>query len=908
MTSSIPGNPQASGHSCYLRVALTVLVLLSHGWSIWGGDAAEVGLRPGHHGHVGEPHGRSLASLEVANVSTADEFVAAFVDPAVELIRLTSSVVDVPRSAWDPYRPVILTRNLSIEGNTTDLIDWPTLQMNRVVAVITLANGIVLHFRNMLLDGVIATNPTPDQGFIIMAPTPPGPPGLINVGPAAFILPACFPARLQKAMVESTPRPSLLPGNQTAIPSLPQDGCVNRTDAPPMRRCYPSRGMLVDLASDGISGDPATYGQKTNFVVWMHGVLGMCQEMASEACLETRSAFLCYLEMVNKARPGTSALAPQTSEDQRQQQQLSTPGTGAGDHQSAATEPGSVVEGATEGSAATGPHGGSSGDGRRNVIIVACAVSAGVAVLAVLLGLAVWARRRRRRRQCGEGTGGISDVSADGIIINGLSDVRQQAIAGQRGIEGMLSINGGPGTHHGRCDNDGTAAELVGVAVSAVKHPLPCITLAMSDDKDSKTCRAASPTVVVTPYTDRRASLELHLRVVERTALHAGDKGYTGEEGGSVYVDADSGAGGNGGGNSDGHGSGEDSGGGNGPESGRQGTDVHYYSATGGSDDKDDGEGTDIDGKVGSSMPTVLELLPVIRGRGAFGRVVEGLYRGQRVAVKLLLSEGEGGATPEEVFTKSFAQEVQILGRCRHPNVVRLLAACVDGPRRCLVMELMETSLERLIHCGPPIMPLPKVLHIGICIANALAYLHPTITHRDLKPANVLINNPSSDQPIVKLSDFGTSRLRLTVAPTADPEAGTPAYMAPECFDLSNNRILHHADMYSLGVLLWEMLTGIRPWQGQGLMDIAIRVTWNRDRLPLEALPSSRCPQKLSRLLYSCWDADPVRRPAAAEAAKILTIMLQQMERENGRAYTTGGVGVHDGTTEQAQPCAAGEG
>ncbi|GIL78046.1 hypothetical protein Vretimale_7405 [Volvox reticuliferus] len=170
------------------RVAQILLVLLLHGWSSWGGDAVEFGPWPGHRGDVGEPHGRLLASFTVANVTTADEFVAAFVDPAVKLIRLTSSVVDVPISAWDPYRPVILTRNLSVEGCTTVTADWPTLQMNRAVAVITMSNGVFLSFRNMLMDGVLSRNPTPDQGFTMMAPTPPGPPAAIYFGPGAFIL------------------------------------------------------------------------------------------------------------------------------------------------------------------------------------------------------------------------------------------------------------------------------------------------------------------------------------------------------------------------------------------------------------------------------------------------------------------------------------------------------------------------------------------------------------------------------------------------------------------------------------------------------------------------------------------------------------------------------------------------
>ncbi|EFJ39405.1 hypothetical protein VOLCADRAFT_101017 [Volvox carteri f. nagariensis] len=118
-------------------------------------------------------------------------------------------------------------------------------------------------------------------------------------------------------------------------------------------------------------------------------------------------------------------------------------------------------------------------------------------------------------------------------------------------------------------------------------------------------------------------------------------------------------------------------------------------------------------GSAGGAPPctgsNVVELSSVVRGKGTFGRVVEGTYRGQRVSVKLLASNGPWGC-PIEAFASSFAQEVQVLSRCYHPNVVRLLAACVESPRLCLVLELMETSLDCLMYGDPtaPPMPLPK--------------------------------------------------------------------------------------------------------------------------------------------------------------------------------------------------------
>ncbi|PNH10501.1 Serine/threonine-protein kinase HT1 [Tetrabaena socialis] len=140
-----------------------------------------------------------------------------------------------------------------------------------------------------------------------------------------------------------------------------------------------------------------------------------------------------------------------------------------------------------------------------------------------------------------------------------------------------------------------------------------------------------------------------------------------------------------------------------------------------------------------------------------------------------------------EHLQASFAQELEVLGRCQHPNILHMLAVCLTPPRPCLVME---------------------VLHIASEIALGLAYLHPTILHRDLKPANVLINDPWGERPIVKLSDI-----------------------------------------YSYGVLLWEMLAGIRPWEGIGA---------------------------LCQLLEECWDKDPERRPAAAEVAKRVMLVQQR--------------------------------
>ncbi|KAG2485568.1 hypothetical protein HYH03_015732 [Edaphochlamys debaryana] len=283
----------------------------------------------------------------------------------------------------------------------------------------------------------------------------------------------------------------------------------------------------------------------------------------------------------------------------------------------------------------------------------------------------------------------------------------------------------------------------------------------------------------------------------------------------------------------------------------------------------------------GAVDDNVVRLLPEVLGKGACGRVRKGLYRGQYVAVKQLLGEHDlAAATNAKALAATFNQELEVLARCEHPCIVRLLAACV---KPFVVLEMLETSLDKLLYgSGAGLLPMPLVLHIGLEVARGLEYLHPTVTHRDLKPANVLINDPWGPKPVVKLTDFGLARLRETVMHTTNPEAGTPAYMAPECFDIGNDVITHKADMYALGVLLWEMLAGSLPWRGKGIVEVAYSVSMLSQRLPMPPAgldsPPERWPRKIVRLIQQCWDSDPDRRPAAAEAVKWLALEQQREE------------------------------
>ncbi|KAG2483788.1 hypothetical protein HYH03_017383 [Edaphochlamys debaryana] len=238
------------------------------------------------------------------------------------------------------------------------------------------------------------------------------------------------------------------------------------------------------------------------------------------------------------------------------------------------------------------------------------------------------------------------------------------------------------------------------------------------------------------------------------------------------------------------------------------------------------------------------------------------------------LEEDEGQGLPTFLHEpyENLAQEgveVEVLGRCKHPNVVELLAACLTPPRCALVMELCDTSLERLMYGSPGnLLPMDTVFDVANDVARGLHYLHPTIVHRDLKPGNVLINkSPAGRRVTAKLA---------------------PAYMAPELFDINNFAVSHKADVFSFGVLLWAMLSGQEPWKGTNCIQVAHAVLLLQKRLPYSSIPPARRHPRLMSLISSCWDHDPRRRPAAADVLKLL-FLAQEEHQLAEKAAADGG-------------------
>jgi len=204
-----------------------------------------------------------------------------------------------------------------------------------------------------------------------------------------------------------------------------------------------------------------------------------------------------------------------------------------------------------------------------------------------------------------------------------------------------------------------------------------------------------------------------------------------------------------------------------------------------------------------------------------------------------------------ESETHEFMKEAFILRQLRHPNVLQVLGASMDPA--CIVTEFMPRgNLFNIIHDKNIDLQWSMVRKITLDICKGMSYLHgctPPLIHRDLKPHNLLVD----DNWRVKVCDFGLSKF---VEPQHEMTAcGTPAYAAPEV--LRNSVYSTSADVYSFGIVFWELLTRETLYPGMPPFQIIFAVGTQKSR---PNIPSS-VPAHLASLIQDCWDEDPENRP-----------------------------------------------
>jgi serine/threonine-protein kinase len=250
-------------------------------------------------------------------------------------------------------------------------------------------------------------------------------------------------------------------------------------------------------------------------------------------------------------------------------------------------------------------------------------------------------------------------------------------------------------------------------------------------------------------------------------------------------------------------------------------------------------------------------------GRGAMGIVYKAKdpMLERTVAIKTInLTMDKDGA---EMYEKRFYQEARAAGGLNHPNIVTIYDIGRSESLCYMAMECIEgAELRTLLLPGKP-LPVAKALSIAAQVAEGLAYAHERgVVHRDIKPANIMVpeNGP------VKITDFGIARMRSSNVQTqTGMMMGSPKYMSPE--QVIGKRADHRADIFSLGVILYEMLTGAAPFTGESVNAVMYQIVNFVPPAPSAINPASppALDQIVARMLAKAVDE---RAQSAAEIAR----------------------------------------
>ena len=268
-------------------------------------------------------------------------------------------------------------------------------------------------------------------------------------------------------------------------------------------------------------------------------------------------------------------------------------------------------------------------------------------------------------------------------------------------------------------------------------------------------------------------------------------------------------------------------------------------------------------------------------GEGGMGEVylAEDTDLDRKVALKLLPEE----MARDPARLERFRREAKAVAALNHPNIVTIYSIEESEGRRFLTMELVDgESLDRVIPAEG--LPLAKIFDIAVPIAAALTAAHDRgIVHRDLKPANIMVNPDGQ----VKILDFGLAKLTRDATLPAEDAAteavltgegavmGTAPYMSPE--QLQGEAVDHRTDIFSLGILLYEMTTGRRPFQGRSSIALASAILKDSPAMVTEV--RTDLPRHLGRIIGHCLEKEPRRRfQSALDVRNELDSLSEEVE------------------------------
>jgi eukaryotic-like serine/threonine-protein kinase len=249
-------------------------------------------------------------------------------------------------------------------------------------------------------------------------------------------------------------------------------------------------------------------------------------------------------------------------------------------------------------------------------------------------------------------------------------------------------------------------------------------------------------------------------------------------------------------------------------------------------------------------------------GEGATGKVYLALdtFTGGDVALKVLDSNATMDADDGGIAREQFMNEASLVGHLQHPHIVNILEAVMAEDEAYLAMEYVPGgSLARYTR-PDALLSIDDIIQIGFKSCGALDYaFRQGIVHRDIKPANLMVVQGTN----IKVADFGAALLKQAQANEGEL-VGTPAYMSPEQID--GARLSQHSDMFAMGVVLYELLTGQRPFNADSLKQLFRAIAEHDPAAPSTLRPS--IPSKLDPVILRMLSKNPEDRyPTWADLA-----------------------------------------
>lgn len=322
------------------------------------------------------------------------------------------------------------------------------------------------------------------------------------------------------------------------------------------------------------------------------------------------------------------------------------------------------------------------------------------------------------------------------------------------------------------------------------------------------------------------------------------------------------------------------------------------------SDDADHGVLTapGFDPLLGTTLDGRFKVVEPI-GAGGMGRVYRGMQLPMNRPVAIKVLDRNYGAGRDESFRQRFLFEAELTAKLRHPNTVTVIDfGCTKFGVFYIAMEYLEGDTLSDVLIAEGALPWRRALNIGQQVARSLREAHALgVVHRDLKPGNIFLLDHGDDQDQVKVLDFGLVKSFVTpqeVEGRAVTEQGmlmgSPPYMAPEQGD--KNLADPRSDIYSLGIVLYESLTGAPPFTGRGAMDVILKHV-HEPLPPLKVPPPlGPVPPEMEALIRKCLEKSPMDRWQSMDE------VLRAMQELASPTFATPRFGTPDTTGASAPP------